>query len=100
MENPEAHEEASKFPNLVKKTKDNNPMKFVIWHAINTDLKANNRHIPVPFDVKALDETVNSFDAISAAKYSYTDLYLDGKDIPVKETVSCLRGARFVYLFL
>lgn len=64
LENPEAHEEASKFPNLVKKTKDNNPMKFVIWHAINTDLKANNRHIPVPFDVKALDETVNSFDAM------------------------------------
>ena len=64
LENPEVHEEASKFPHLVKKTKDNNPMKFVIWHAINTDLKANNRHIPVPFDVKALDETVNSFDAM------------------------------------
>lgn len=65
LEKPEEFEDADKFPNLIKKTKDNNPLKFVVWHAVNTDLKANNRHIPVPFDAKALEETVNSFDSMT-----------------------------------
>lgn len=52
-------------PELVKKINDNQSLRFIIWNSISGELKANNRHIPVPFDDKALLETIKGFEKIS-----------------------------------
>ena len=50
---------------LVRKIKSNPSLRFVIWHSVSSELKANNRHLPVPFDDKALLETINGFEQIA-----------------------------------
>ncbi len=64
LENPEKDESAKEFPKLVSNISKRNPLKFVIWHAVTSELKDNNRHIPVPFNAKALAQTVEDFEAI------------------------------------
>lgn len=66
LENPAADESASKYPKLVSNISKRNPLKFVIWNAITSELKDNNRHIPVPFNAKALAQTVEDFESIPA----------------------------------
>ncbi len=66
LENPEQDENAQKYPKLVSNISKRKPLRFVIWHAITSELKENNRHIPVPFDAKALAQTVEDFEAIPA----------------------------------
>ena len=73
LENPAlTKEESEKFPDLVNTIKDEPSLKFVIWQAINSELKANNRHIPVPFDATALAETINYFKNIDPKFRSVT----------------------------
>lgn len=50
-------------PVLVEKIKNNNALKLVIWNAVTSELRDNNRHIPVPLDEKALLETIEGFEA-------------------------------------
>lgn len=66
LENPSSDETARQFPKLVSNISKRKPLKFVIWNAITSELKDNNRHIPVPFNAKALDQTVKDFDSIPA----------------------------------
>lgn len=49
---------------LVKKLKNNKSLKLVIWNAINSEIKDTNRHIPVPFNEKALLQTIQKFEYI------------------------------------
>ncbi len=67
---------------LVKKIKNNNALKLVIWNAVTSELKENNRHIPVPFNEKALLETIEGFEeikpkdrAVRCASPSFLDMY-------------------------
>ncbi len=67
---------------LAKKLKNNNSLKFVIWHAITSELKADNRHIPVPFNEDALLKTINRYEDIepidrnvTCAKPSFIEYY-------------------------
>lgn len=60
LEYPELNKDISDYRSLQKDIKDDS-LRFVIWDAVNSDLQQNNRHIPVPFDIKALDETVRYF---------------------------------------
>lgn len=57
-------------------------VKFVIWHSVNSELKNSNRHIPVPFDAKALLETIRGFEkiepkdrAVRCATPSFLEIY-------------------------
>lgn len=52
-------------PTLKKKLKDNKSLRIVIWNAVNSEVKTNNRHIPVPFNAKALEQTIEGFEAIA-----------------------------------
>ena len=65
LENPDSHEQAKMFPELTQKLKKNKSLRLVVWHSVNSELKANNRHIPVPFDIEALDTTVKGYESIS-----------------------------------
>lgn len=49
-------------PELVNKIKGNDSLKFVIWNSVTSELKDNNRHIPVPFDEKALLLAIKRFE--------------------------------------
>lgn len=67
---------------LVSKIKGDNPLKFVIWNAVASELKSNNRHIPVPFNEKALLETIKGFEtiepkdrAVRCAAPSFLEIY-------------------------
>ncbi|MBQ8458511.1 hypothetical protein IJ541_00250 [bacterium] len=69
-------------PELVKKIKTNESLRFIIWHSITSELKEANRHIPVPFDEKALLETIKGFEKIApkdrkvrCASPSFIDIY-------------------------
>lgn len=69
-------------PELVKKINGDNSLKLVIWNAITSEIKENNRHIPVPFNEKALLETITRFErfdpkdrAVSCAKPSFLEIY-------------------------
>lgn len=66
LQNPEKYPPLAKPYNneLVSKIKDDNPLKFVIWNAVSGEIKSNNRHIPVPFNEKALLETIRGFEKI------------------------------------
>ncbi len=66
LENPENDEKAKEYPKLVSNISKRKPLRFVIWHAVTSELKENNRHIPVPFNAKALAQTVEDFEAIPA----------------------------------
>lgn len=50
---------------LKKKLNDNKSLRIVIWNAVNSEIKTNNRHIPVPFNAKALEQTIKGFEAIA-----------------------------------
>ena len=52
-------------PELAKKINDNPSLRFIIWHSVSGELKANNRHIPVPFDDKALLDTIKGYEKIA-----------------------------------
>ncbi|MBR6098883.1 hypothetical protein IKP85_03980 [bacterium] len=80
LESPETNKEIN--PKLAKKLKDNQPLKLVIWDAITSEIKADNRHIPVPFNAKALYETIERFEiihpkdrAVTCAKPSFLEFY-------------------------
>lgn len=60
LEYPELNKDISAYKSLQRDMKDDS-LRFVIWDAVNSDLQQNNRHIPVPFDIKALDETIRYF---------------------------------------
>ena len=82
LENPDSAEDSKKHKKVVQEIKGNNALKFVIWHAVNSELKANNRHIPVPLDLTALEETVKHFKdilpvfrAVTCASSSFLDMY-------------------------
>ena len=67
---------------LIKKLKNNKSLKFVIWNAINSEIKDANRHIPVPFNEKALLQTIQKFERIlpidrrtSCSKMTFLETY-------------------------
>lgn len=67
---------------LVKKLKNNKSLKFVIWNAITSEINDANRHIPVPFNEKALLQTVQKFERIlpidrrtSCSKMTFLETY-------------------------
>ena len=64
LENPVVEGISGDYDELIKDIKSDRSLKFVIWNAINSELQASNRHIPVPFDITALDETVRHFKSI------------------------------------
>ncbi len=66
LEHPETHPDASKYPHLITTVNLRKPFRFVIWNAVTSELKENNRHIPVPFNAKALNETLDDFESIPA----------------------------------
>lgn len=51
-------------PELVSKIKEDDALRLVIWNAISSELKESNRHIPVPFDERALLDTIKGFEKI------------------------------------
>ena len=61
LENPAKVENAQYYKTLVDEIQSDESLKFVIWNTINSELRSNNRHIPAPLDLKALDETVRYF---------------------------------------
>lgn len=69
-------------PALVRKIKNDKALKLVIWNAITSEIKENNRHIPVPFNQKALLETISGFEkiepkdrAVRCASPSFLEIY-------------------------
>ena len=64
LEDPDKFDPNQKFPRLTNEIKNNQSLKFTIWATVNNELTANNRHIPVPLDLAALNETVNYFKTI------------------------------------
>lgn len=69
-------------PQLVEKIKNNDSLRLVIWNAVTSEIKDNNRHIPVPFNEKALLETINGFEiinpkdrAVRCAAPSFLEIY-------------------------
>lgn len=84
LENPSAILDSGKQanPELIEKINSDNSLKLVIWNAITSEIKDNNRHIPVPFNEKALLETINRFErfdpkdrAVSCSKPSFLEIY-------------------------
>ncbi len=64
LESPEYEKSAINYPELVSEINNNKSLKFIIWNAINSEIKHNNRHIPVPFNAKALYQTIVGFEKI------------------------------------
>lgn len=80
--NPEEVKESKEHPGLIKDIKSDKSLTFIIWNSINSEIKNNNRHIPVPLDLCALEETVQyfkdimpKFRAVSCASTSFIDMY-------------------------
>ena len=65
LETPQKLDKLQNNPKLISKLSTDKALSIVIWNAINSELRTNNRHIPVPFDAKALEETIDSFESIS-----------------------------------
>ena len=61
---PMAPDGSSRDPQLIAKLQKNPSLKLVIWNAVRSELKDSNRHIPVPFNEKALLETIQGFEKI------------------------------------
>lgn len=79
LENPS---ENVKNKELASKLEKNKSLRLVIWDAVTSEIKENNRHIPVPLNEKALIETVNDFEkiepisrAVRCAKPSFLEVY-------------------------
>nr|QGT49670.1 hypothetical protein Melaina855_0570 [uncultured Candidatus Melainabacteria bacterium] len=51
-------------PRLAAKLREDDSIRLVVWNAITSELKESNRHIPVPFNEKALLETIMGFEKI------------------------------------
>jgi hypothetical protein len=66
LENPAMLSETGRMrnPELVERIRGNNALKLVVWNAVISELKENNRHLPVPLDEKALLETIEGFEEI------------------------------------
>ncbi len=64
LETPFLEDSAKEYPELAKTIHDNKSLRFVIWNAVNSEIKNNNRHIPVPFDAKALYKTILGYERI------------------------------------
>lgn len=69
-------------PELVSKIRNDRSLKLVIWDAVTSEIKENNRHIPVPFNEKALLETIKGFEkiepkdrAVRCAAPSFLEIY-------------------------
>ena len=65
LETPEKSDKLRNNPKLIRKLSTDKALCIVIWNAINSELRTNNRHIPVPLDARALEETIESFESIS-----------------------------------
>ena len=63
LSNPEKGAEKCN-PLLVKEIEADDSLRLVIWNAVTSELKESNRHIPVPFNQKALLETIKGFQNI------------------------------------
>lgn len=84
LENPTMISEngVPRNPELISKIKNNRALKLVIWDAVTSEIKENNRHLPVPFNEKALLETIKGFEtiepkdrAVRCAAPSFLDIY-------------------------
>ncbi len=82
LEQPESNPVAKAFPELIDAVKGNKSLKFVIWNAVNSEIKVNNRHIPVPLDPVALYKTIVGYEkiepidrAVRCASPSFIELY-------------------------
>lgn len=64
LQHPENHYLLEDNPELATKIKNNKSLRIVAWNAVNSELKNNDRHIPVPFNAKALEQTVADFESI------------------------------------
>ena len=64
LEAPQHTEYNESYPELVQKVRANKSLQFVIWNSINSEIKNNNRHIPVPFDPVALYKTIIGYEKI------------------------------------
>lgn len=80
LQNPETLTKS--HPVLTSEIKQNKSLRFVIWQAINSEIKSNNRHIPVPFDSQALHKTIVGFEkidpidrAVRCSSPSFIELY-------------------------
>lgn len=82
LEDPESVDKNQEFSKLVNEIKNDQALKLVIWNTVISELTPNNRHIPVPFDLTALDETVQffrkiqpKFRPVTCAATSFLDMY-------------------------
>lgn len=82
LENPETEQSAKEYPDLISAIHKNKSLKYVIWNAVNSEIKSSNRHIPVPFDAKALSKTILGFEkiepydrAVRCASPSFIEIY-------------------------
>ena len=65
LNNPEKDPEiVTRYPSTTKLIKENKALKFVIWSEITKELKENNRHIPTPLNLKALSQTIETYQGI------------------------------------
>ena len=67
---------------LAEKIEKDDALKLIIWNAVNSEIKDNNRHIPVPLDQKALKEAIHYFNdlapkdrRVTCANFSFIDYY-------------------------
>ena len=82
LEAPEKFPQTEETKKLTQYFHDDPSVKFLVWHSINSELKTTNRHIPVPFDPKALLETLVGFEkidpkdrAVRCASPSFLEIY-------------------------
>ena len=82
LQTPEKFPKTEDTEKLAKYFKQDQSIPFVIWHSVNSELKNSNRHIPVPFNAKALLETIRGFEkiepkdrAVRCATPSFLEIY-------------------------
>lgn len=75
-------QEIENYKDFAKELSLNKSLKFLIWNSVNSEIKSNNRHIPVPLNLKALVETVRGFEsiepkdrAVRCASPSFLEIY-------------------------
>lgn len=82
LEAPEKFPQTEETRALTNYFHNDQSIKFLIWNSVNSELKNNNRHIPVPFNQKALLETLTGFEkidpkdrAVRCATPSFLEIY-------------------------
>ena len=82
LEAPQANGIGKNHTKLADSVRNNKALKFVIWNAVNSELKNKNRHIPVPFEPEALYRTIIGFEkiepldrAVRCASPSFIEIY-------------------------